>query len=209
MCFLAMCNIPLSSYYTANLSKPCIFIQLYIYFTHCMYRLVGLLLVHILSNPDIDVSGYALSVSQMFEGATKNKDPYMNKTQQAINKSNLIAKGFIAWNILFFILSLIMRDSMDSEVAFAVLLRGGVYALGGLILLYLLHQMAQGKRSGWLRLSIICVLAPLGVVAFIAFTPGLPLWFDTGQIGSAIMLAAVAGLIVHKDVRREFPKNKK
>lgn len=132
----------------------------------------------------------------------------METTQHAITKSTRIAQGFIIWNALFFVASLALKHTIASDAAPAVLLRGGVYALGGFILLLLLRQMGQGKRSGWLRLSIISVLAPLGVVAFVAFTPHLPLWFDAGQAGSAVMLVAIAAIILQKAVRMSFAKTR-
>ncbi len=126
--------------------------------------------------------------------------------QQNISKMKRISLLFILWNIIFFIISLIVRSSIASDAVDSVFLRGGFYAVGGLILIYLLNDMNQGKRSGWLRLSIISVLAPLGVVAFIAFTPHLPLWFDAGQIGSGLMCIALASILLRKDVRSHFSK---
>ncbi len=126
--------------------------------------------------------------------------------QQNINRMKRISRLFILWNLLFFTVSLLVRHSIASDVVGSVFLRGGFYAAGGLILLYLLNDMAKGKRSGWLRLSIISVLAPLGVVAFIVFTPHLPIWFDIGQIGSGLLCIAIASIVLQKDVRSQFPK---
>lgn len=133
----------------------------------------------------------------------------MDTTQHAIIKSTRISQAFIIWNSLFYILSFFMKHSIADDAVGAVFLRGGVYVGGGFILLYLLRQMQQGKRSGWLRLSIISLLAPLGVIAFIAFTPHLPIWFDAGQIGSALMLVAIAATILSKNVRASFPRTRK
>lgn len=130
----------------------------------------------------------------------------MDTTKHAITASNRISQVFIIWNIAFFALSFLLKQTIADDAVGSVFLRGGFYAIGGLILLFLLRQMRQGKRSGWLRLSIISVLAPLGVVAFVAFTPHLPLWFDAGQAGSAIMLVAIAYNILRKPVRRSFAK---
>jgi hypothetical protein len=105
--------------------------------------------------------------------------------QNNINKAAIISKAFIAWNILFFIASLLLKNKIADDAVGSVFLRGGVYALGG----------------------IISVLAPLGVVAFIIFTPHLPIWFDAGQIGSALMLIAIATIILKRDVRSHFPKH--
>ena len=66
--------------------------------------------------------------------------------------------------------------------------------------------MRQGRRGSWLRLGFISTLAPLGVIAVIAFTPDLPLWFDVAQVGSGLILAGIASTILRKDVRRQFPK---
>lgn len=126
-----------------------------------------------------------------------------------LHKANFAAKLFIIWNVIFFLISLMLKSSIASDAVDSVLLRGGVYAIGGFILVFLLRQMSQVKRSGWLRLSIITVLAPLGVIAFIAFTPHLPLWFDAGQIGSALILAYIAVLILKQDVRSQFPRANK
>jgi hypothetical protein len=133
----------------------------------------------------------------------------MNNQQaltSSINKSLLISKLFIAWNLVFFALAFILRSSIAADAVGSVFLRGGFYAVGGGILVYLLKQMTQGKRSGWFRLSIIAVLAPIGVAAFIAFTPHLPMWFMVGQVGSGLMLAAIAVLILQKNVKQHFPK---
>ena len=125
---------------------------------------------------------------------------------QSINKAMLISKAFIAWNIAFFITSLILKNTIADDAVGSVLLRGGFYAIAGLILVYLLRQMAQGKRSAWLRLAVISILAPLGTAAFITFTPHLPMWFDAGQVGSALMLLVIASVIWRQDVRKHFPK---
>src|SRR6476659_9708981 len=105
--------------------------------------------------------------------------------ENTIRKARAIATVFIAWNIAFFITALILKSTVASDTVGTLLFRAGFYAIAGFILLFLLKQMSQGKRGGWLRLSIITVLAPLGVVAFIVFTPHLPVWFDIGQVGSA------------------------
>lgn len=126
-----------------------------------------------------------------------------------IQKSTRIAQLFIGWNIGFFIAALLLQDSIASDTVGAVLFRGGFYAVGGLILLFCLRQMSQGKRSGLIRLRIITILAPLGVVAFILFTPHLPVWFDVGQVGSALMLASIATFILRPDVKLQFPKTPK
>jgi len=131
------------------------------------------------------------------------------KLTNTINKASAIAKLFIAWNVAFFIVALLMKHTVADDAIGAVLLRGGVYAVGGLILLALLRGMGKGQRGAWLRLSIISILAPLGVIAFIIFTPHLPIWFDAGQVGSALMLAAIAVLILHQDIRKSFPKKPK
>lgn len=123
-----------------------------------------------------------------------------------IAKAKKVAWLFIAWNVIFFVISLFLKGSLDTDAADAVLLRGGVWAVGGLILLYLLRQMKEGKRSSWLRLAFICVLAPLGAIAFVAFTPNLPLWFDVAQIGGAVMLAAMALFVLTKQTRAHFSK---
>ena len=123
-----------------------------------------------------------------------------------ISKAKKITNLFIAWNVAFFVVALCLRNSMDHDTSGVVLLRGGVWAVGGLILVYLLRQMSQGKRSGWFRLSIISVLAPLGAIAFIVFTPHLPVWFDVAQAGGALMLFAIATLVLSKETRAQFPK---
>ena len=123
-----------------------------------------------------------------------------------VGKAKKIASLFIIWNLVFFVVALFMRHTMDNDTAGTVLVRGGVWAVGGLILLYLLKQMSQGKRSGWLRLSIISVLAPLGAIAFVVFTPHLPVWFDVAQLGGAVMLAAIALLVLDKETRSQYPK---
>jgi hypothetical protein len=126
--------------------------------------------------------------------------------QQNISKMKRISQLFILWNSIFFIVSLVVRNSIASDAVGSVFLRGGFYAAGGLILIYLLNDMSKGKRSGWLRLSIISVLAPIGVLAFIIFTPHLPVWFIIGQIGSGLMCAALASILLRKDVRTYFSK---
>jgi hypothetical protein len=123
-----------------------------------------------------------------------------------VSKAKKVAKLFIVWNIIFFLVALFIKGSMESDTADVVLLRGGVWAVGGLVLLYLLGQMSKGKRSGWVRLSVISILAPLGALAFVLFTPGLPVWFDMAQLGGAIMLATIAVLILNKETRSYFPK---
>ncbi|HET6747440.1 MAG TPA: hypothetical protein VFH06_05025 [Candidatus Saccharimonadales bacterium] len=123
-----------------------------------------------------------------------------------IGKAKKVAGLFIAWNVIFFLAALIMRGAMIGDTADVVLVRGGIWVIGGLVLLYLLKQMSKGKRSSWVRLSVISVLAPLGAVAFIVFTPNLPLWFDIAQAGGAIMLAAIAFLVLDKQTRAHFPK---
>jgi len=126
--------------------------------------------------------------------------------QTPISNAMRISKVFIAWNVAFFIVALLLKNSIADDAVGSVFLRGGLYALGGLIPVYLLRQMARGKRSAWIRLSIISVLAPLGVVAFIIFTPHLPVWFDAGQVGSGLMLASIAAIILRKPVRASFAK---
>jgi hypothetical protein len=51
---------------------------------------------------------------------------------------------------------------------------------------HLLRQMRRGRRSGWLRLAVITILAPMGIVAFLVFQPDLPVWFVVGQVGSGL-----------------------
>jgi len=131
------------------------------------------------------------------------------KLNNTIRTCQTIASIFIAWNVVFFIIALIMKNHVAADTQGVLLFRGGFYAIGGVILHILLRSMLQGKRGGWLRQAIITVLAPLGVIAFIAFTPHLPLWFDIGQIGSALLLAAIAAMIYKKDVRQAFPKKPK
>lgn len=125
-----------------------------------------------------------------------------------IGKAKKITGLFIAWNVVFFIAALLLQSTMDSDTGGVVLVRGGVWAVGGVILLYLLRQMAKGKRSGWVRLSVISVLAPIGAVAFVVFTPNLPLWFDIAQAGGALMLTTIAFLVLSKETRAHFPKGK-
>lgn len=129
------------------------------------------------------------------------------QVNSAIKKSMILSKIFIGWNIVFFGLSLLLISTMSHEAMFSVLIRGGIYAIGGVILVYLLQQMKRGKRSGWLRLSVISVLAPIGVVTFIVFTPGLPLWFDAEHLASGIMLVLIAMTVLRKDVRKRFNKS--
>lgn len=126
-----------------------------------------------------------------------------------ISKARKIAGLFILWNIVFFIVALLVKNTIEGDTADIVLVRGGVWAVGGVVLLYLLRQMSNGKRSGWLRLAIISVLAPVGAVAFIVFTPNLPLWFDIAQAGGAIMLVAIAVLVLSRETRAHFPKTPK
>lgn len=126
-----------------------------------------------------------------------------------IGKAKKIAGLFIFWNVIFFVVALLMRSSIQGDTGDIILVRGGIWAIGGLVLLYLLSQMRKGKRSGWLRLSIISVLAPIGAVAFIVFTPNLPLWFDIAQAGGAVMLAVIAFLVLSKETRVYFPKTTK
>jgi len=123
-----------------------------------------------------------------------------------IGKAKKVAGLFIAWNVAFFIAALFLKHTMQGDTGDVVLARGGVWAVGGLILLFLLSQMSRGKRSGWLRLSIISVLAPIGAVAFVVFTPHLPLWFDVAQAGGAVMLCTIAVLVLNKETRKQFPK---
>lgn len=125
-----------------------------------------------------------------------------------IGKAKKITGLFIAWNVVFFIAALLLQSTMDGDTGGVVLVRGGVWAVGGVILLYLLRQMAKGKRSGWVRLSVISVLAPIGAVAFVVFTPNLPLWFDIAQAGGALMLTTIAFLVLSKETRAHFPKGK-
>lgn len=124
-----------------------------------------------------------------------------------INKAKKVIGVFIVWNAIAFIVALLTQRSIAADAVDAVLIRGGFYAVSGLILLYLLGQMRKGKRSGWLRLSIISVLAPIGAVAFIIFTPHLPFWFDIAQAGGAIMLAIIAVLVLSQETRAHFPKS--
>ncbi len=130
-----------------------------------------------------------------------------------VNKSTGQAKKvaglFIIWNIIAFVTALLLQHTVDEDTAGTILIRGGVWAVGGLVLLYLLGQMSKGKRSGWLRLSVISILAPLGAVAFIIFTPHLPLWFSVAQAGGAILLVVIAVLVLNKNVRTQFPKQPK
>jgi len=126
-----------------------------------------------------------------------------------ISKAKKLSGLFIIWSIVFFIVALLLQHTVDDDTAGTMLIRSGFWAVGGFILLYLLKQMKDRKRSGWLRLSVISVLAPIGAVAFIVFTPHLPLWFDVAQIGGAIILAIIAVLVLSKETRVHFPKTPK
>jgi hypothetical protein len=123
-----------------------------------------------------------------------------------VSKARKVTRLFIVWNVVFFLAALLLKGTMDGDTGDVVLVRGGVWAVGGLLLLYFLNQMSKGKRSAWTRLSIISVLAPLGAIAFIMFTPNLPLWFDIAQAGGAVMLVVIAVLILSRKTREHFPK---
>ncbi len=126
--------------------------------------------------------------------------------QNTTDKANKVVRLFIAWNIIFFLLALALKGTMDGDTGDVVLVRGGVWAAGGFLLLYFLNQMSKGQRSAWTRLRIISVLAPIGAIAFVAFTPSLPLWFVLAQSGGAVMLVVIAVLVFNKKTREHFPK---
>jgi hypothetical protein len=118
----------------------------------------------------------------------------------------LLAKAFTAWNVVFFAISLAAVGTIADDAVVAVLLRGAVFAAAGLLLVHLVGKMREGRRSSWLRLSFISVLAPLGIAAFVVFSPDLPLWFVAGQLGSALLLVGIASRILPQEVRGQFPK---
>lgn len=136
----------------------------------------------------------------------------MNKRSElttVISRARTISKLFIVWNVAVLVTAVVLRSSIMSDAVAAVFIRGVVYALGGGILLYLLAQMSRHIRSGWQRLRIITILAPIGVVAFIAFTPDLPVWFDVAQVVSAGLLGCIAYLIRGSALRSHFPATAK
>ena len=124
----------------------------------------------------------------------------------SINRATLLAKAFIAWNLVFFAVSIAAEGSIADDAVGPVLIRQGFFAVAGLLLVYLLAGMRRGRRGSWLRLGFVSTIAPLGVIAFLVLTPDLPLWFDLAQIGSGLMLVGIAVMILRSDVRQEFAK---
>ena len=128
--------------------------------------------------------------------------------ETSISRATFLAKAFIAWNVVFLAISVAAAaaGSIADDAVVAVLVRATFFAAAGMIPIYLLRQMRLGRRSGWFRLGLISVLAPIGIVVFIVFQPDLPVWFVVGQLGSGLMLLGIASIVLRKDVRREFPK---
>jgi hypothetical protein len=128
------------------------------------------------------------------------------RLEAATTRVRRLSKVFIAWNAVFFVISLAAVPSIADDAVVPVLLRGAVFTGAGFFLVLLARRMRQGQRSGWFRLTLISVLAPMGVTAFIVFSADLPLWFVAGQLGSAMMLVGIAAANLQKDVRKAFPK---
>jgi hypothetical protein len=126
--------------------------------------------------------------------------------EAATTRAMWLARAFVVWNAVFLVVSLVELGSIADDAVVPVLLRGVVFTAAGLYLVHLVRRMRQGRRSGWFRLTLISVLAPLGVFVFIVFSPDLPLWFVAGQLGSALMLVGIAATNLQKHVRAAYPR---
>ena len=126
--------------------------------------------------------------------------------EAAMTRAMRLATAFVVWNAVFFVVALVEVGSIADDAIVAVMLRATLFTAAGPFLVLLVRRMRQGRRSGWFRLTLISVLAPIGVCVFIVFQPDLPLWFVAGQLGSALVLVGIAATNLQKDVRVAFPK---
>ena len=126
--------------------------------------------------------------------------------ETSLSRATFLAKAFIAWNVVFFAISLAAAGTIAHDAVVTVRIRQGVFAAAGFLLVYLIGRTRQGRRGSWLRWASSRPWHPSAVIAVVAFTPDLQLWFDVAQVGSGLILVGIASTILRKDVRRQFPK---
>jgi hypothetical protein len=92
-------------------------------------------------------------------------------------------------------------------VNWVVWVRGGAVALASLWLLSLVRQAGGGKRSAYVRIRLISLLAPIGALAIlVAPDSGYPMWMKVDQGVIGLLLAGVAVVANQAAVRKAFAK---
>jgi hypothetical protein len=103
-----------------------------------------------------------------------------------------------------------MLRNRPDLVNWVVWVRGGAVAAASVWLLSLAGQASRGKRSAYLRIRYISMIAPIGIlVILVAPDSGYPLWMKVDQSLIGLLLAGVAVMANQTAVRAAFPKPRK
>ncbi len=121
----------------------------------------------------------------------------------------LVVFGIIAIGSALTVVIAFILECIDPElVTWVVWVRAVFYCVGGVWLLTLVRAARRtAKRSAFVRMRIICILAPLGIAALvIAPDSGYPLWMKIEQaLFGALMLPLTIALL-RPSVAADFPK---
>ncbi len=109
---------------------------------------------------------------------------------------------------LTLVVAFVLRQVDPELVNWVVWVRAGFYTVGGLWLMTLVRAARRSAdRAAFVRMRIISVLAPLGILALvISPDSGYPVWMKVEQAVFGVLIAPLAFLLFTRSVAADFAK---
>jgi hypothetical protein len=127
--------------------------------------------------------------------------------QQAFGKVKKFVVAYGAFSVVG-LFAVVILSAKGREVSSFMWGRAGGMFASAVVAYWLSVVASRGARWAYIRVRVICVGAPVAIVAIDGIPGALPLWFVAMQIAGAITLVPAAFIVSRSQLRAAFPKSR-
>lgn len=128
------------------------------------------------------------------------------KVDSAFRRINQLIVAFLAINIVFAAVTFLLKNSFTTQGYTVLSSRAVIFIVISLLLLFFHRQMVSGKRWAWVRLRVVSIAAPIGILVFLFTTQGVPFWADALQCIGALIYGLIAFFVNQEHMHTHFSK---